>query len=78
MWVESSRVGLRRCIAMVCLEQQQKGAGYIAHPAVTDNSMQLGPMTGALEGGAAAAKSGTTRVVAGLAAYHAWCASSSC
>lgn len=70
----SNPVGLCRCIATVCLEQQQKGTGYVAHPAVTDNSMQLGPMTGVLQGGAAAARQGTTRVVAGLSAFHARCA----
>lgn len=54
------------------LERQQKGSGYVAHPAVTDNCMQLGPMTGALEAaGSSAAAGGTTRVVAGLAAFLA-------
>ena len=57
-----------RCTAEVSLEQQQRGSGYIAHPAVTDNCMQLGPMTAALE---ASATSSTTRVVAGLAAFLA-------
>jgi len=40
-----------------------KGSGYIAHPAVTDNCMQLGPVSGlqqpiesAAEGGAAATR----------------------
>lgn len=53
------------------LEQQQKGSGYVAHPAVTDNCMQLGPMTGALEAAGSSAAGGTTRVVAGLAAFLA-------
>ena len=53
------------------LERQQKGSGYVAHPAVTDNCMQLGPMTGALEAADSSAAAGTTRVVAGLAAFLA-------
>lgn len=57
-----------RSTAEVSLEQQQKGSGFIAHPAVTDNCMQLGPMTGALEA-ANSDTSNTTRVVAGLAAF---------
>ena len=57
---------LHRCTAEVRLEAQLKGSGYIGHPAVTDNCMQLGP-------GAAAPSSlyvqQATRVVAGLTAF---------
>ena len=63
-----------RCMAEVSLEQQQRGSGYTTHPAVTDNCMQLGPMTAALE---PSATSGTTRVVAGLAAFLARCVAQS-
>ena len=27
-----------------------KGSGYVAHPAVTDNTIQLGPISGSLDG----------------------------
>ncbi|KAK9803996.1 hypothetical protein WJX72_011444 [[Myrmecia] bisecta] len=56
------------CTGLVDLEQQQKGADYIAHPGITDNCMQLGPATGGL--GLTQPLSPATRVVAGLAAFH--------
>ena len=61
---------MRRCTAEVILEAQLKGSGYIAHPAVTDNCMQLGPGTAALDSSNA---KHTTRIVAGLSAYHVRC-----
>lgn len=60
-----------RCLAVVSLEEQSKGSGYVAHPAVTDNCMQLGPITGALEAVQSGIDKGKTRVVAGLAAFCA-------
>ena len=70
--LQASEPAMYRCTAEVSLERQQKGSGYIAHPAVTDNCMQLGPMTGALEAAASsAAPKNTTRVVAGVAAFLA-------
>lgn len=57
-----------RCTAEVSLEAQLKGSGYIGHPAVTDNCMQLGPIT-ASQG--TSNHEGVTRVVAGLSAFHA-------
>ncbi len=57
---------LHRCTAEVSLEAQLKGSGYIGHPAVTDNCMQLGPGTAALSSSQAQQ---TTRVVAGLGAF---------
>jgi hypothetical protein len=61
--------GPYRCVAEVSLEMQHKGSGYTAHPAVTDNCMQLGPMTGLLEADASSQRK--TRVVASLAAFCA-------
>ncbi len=70
--LQASEPAMYRCTAEVSLERQQKGSGYIAHPAVTDNCMQLGPMTGALEAATSSATpNNTTRVVAGLAAFLA-------
>ncbi len=57
---------LHRCTAQVTLEAQLKGSGYLGHPAVTDNCMQLGPGTAAL--GSSQAHQ-ATRVVAGLGAF---------
>ena len=59
---------------LINMELQDRGAGWIAHPAVTDNAIQMGPMTGVVE--ALTAPPGTkvdsaTRVVGGLAAYRA-------
>ena len=56
------------------MELQDRGSGWIAHPAVTDNAIQMGPMTGVVE--ALTAPPGTkvdsaTRVVGGLAAFRA-------
>ena len=57
---------LHRCIAEVSLETQLKGSGYIGHPAVTDNCMQLGPGTAILS---SAHVQQATRVVVGLSAF---------
>ena len=47
------------------------GSGFHAHPAVTDNCMQLGPMLGALQALSADVprQRDVTRVVAGLAGF---------
>jgi hypothetical protein len=57
-----------RCSAEVTLEQQGRGSGWVAHPAVTDNALQLGPATGDVGKEDVA---DVTRVVAGMAAYVA-------
>ena len=69
--LQRSEPAMYRCTAEVSLERQQKGSGYIAHPAVTDNCMQLGPMTGALEAAGSSDTKSTTRIVVGLAAFLA-------
>ncbi len=56
----------RRCTAEVSLETQQKGSGYVGHPAVTDSCMQMGPVT-ACQG--TPNNEGMTRVVASLSAF---------
>lgn len=38
-----------------------KGSGYIAHPAVTDNCMQLGPLSGLPPPGKASPEGQVTR-----------------
>ena len=57
-----------RCSAEVTLEQQGRGSGWVAHPAVTDNALQLGPATGDV---GKEDDADVTRVVAGMAAYVA-------
>lgn len=49
-----------------------RGSGFISHPAVIDNSMQMGPAIGAIFGSKEPAEKAVTRVVAGLEAYHAF------
>ena len=58
------------CTAFVHLEQRHMDMGYTAHPAVSDNCIQLGPATG-MEGQEPDAKMTTTRVVGGMAAFRA-------
>ena len=55
-----------RCTAEVALSPQGRFCGWIAHPAVADNALQLGPATGDV--GREDAANGT-RVVAGIAAH---------
>ena len=57
-----------RCTGEVSLDTTVKGSGYIAHPAVTDNCMQLGPIT-AIDDTQGVDE--ITRIVAGLSAFHA-------
>lgn len=57
-----------RCSAEVSLEQQGRGSGWVAQPAVTDNALQLGPATGDV---GKEDDADVTRVVAGMAAYVA-------
>ena len=57
-----------RCTAEVTLELQGRGSGWVAHPAVTDNALQLGPATGDV---GKEDDADVTRVVAGMAAYVA-------
>ena len=47
-----------------------RGSGFICHPAVVDNSMQMGPAIGALAATSEEKAKALTRVVAGLAGYH--------
>ena len=56
------------------MELQDRGSGWVAHPAITDNCIQMGPMTGVVE--ALTAPPGSkidtaTRVVGGLGAFCA-------
>ena len=55
------------------MEQQARGQGFISHPAVIDNCMQLGPALGALDSLASRQQAlrTATRVVAGLHAFTA-------
>ena len=57
-----------RCTGEVSLDTIFKGSGYVAHPAITDNCMQLGPIT-ALDDSPGVDE--VTRVVTGLSAFHA-------
>lgn len=57
-----------RCTGEVSLDTTVKGSGYIAHPAIIDNCMQLGPITAIDD---AQGVNEVTRVVAGLSAFHA-------
>ena len=61
------------CAGQVSMEQQARGQGFISHPAVIDNCMQLGPALGALDSLASRqpALRAATRVVAGLHAFTA-------
>lgn len=54
--------------AQVTLERQARGAGFISHPAVIDNCMQMGPGIGVLA--AKREEPPLTRVVAGLAGFQ--------
>lgn len=56
--------------AFVNLEQSRRGAGFISHPAVVDNCMQMGPAIGALASMSEDKSKALTRVVAGLAGFH--------
>ena len=49
--------------------KKRSSIGYVAHPAVTDNFMQLGPVTGAVKAAGSSTAGSTTCVVAGLAAF---------
>ena len=56
------------------MELQDRGSGWVAHPAITDNCIQMGPMTGVVEALTAPPGSkvdSATRVVGGLGAFHA-------
>jgi len=57
-----------RCTAAICLGQQGSSSGWLAHPAVADNALQLGPATGDVGREDSA---DVTRVVAGIASYAA-------
>lgn len=57
-----------RCTAAIFLDQLGCGSGWLAHPAVADNALQLGPATGDVGREDSA---DVTRVVAGIAAYAA-------
>lgn len=57
-----------RCTAAICLDQPGLGSGWLAHPAVADNALQLGPATGDVGREDSA---DVTRVVAGIAAAAA-------
>lgn len=57
-----------RCSAEVTLGPQVLGNGWISHPAVADNALQLGPATGDV---GKEDDADVTRVVAGLVAYVA-------
>ena len=52
----------------VSLDRQGLGSGYIAHPAVTDNAMQMGPASANFQRSTYAEEG--TRVVAGFSAYQ--------
>ena len=56
--------------ASVNLEQSRRGSGFINHPAVVDNCMQMGPAIGALASMTEDKSKALTRVVAGLAGFH--------
>ena len=56
-----------RCTGEVSLDTTVKGSGYIAHPAIIDNCMQLGPITAIND---AQGIDEVTRIVAGLSAFH--------
>lgn len=58
-----------RYTAFLHMERSHMDMGYTAHPAVSDNCIQLGPATG-LEGHEPDAVM-TTRVVGGMAAFRA-------
>ena len=56
------------------MELQDRGSGWVAHPAITDTCIQMGPMTGVVEALTAPPGSTTdsaTRVVGGVAAFRA-------
>lgn len=55
-----------RCTATVSLHLRNRGSGWVAHPAVIDNALQLGPATGDV---GKEDDANVTRVVAGMAAY---------
>jgi hypothetical protein len=59
------RAGVR-CTASLTLGPQHSGAGWVGHPAVVDNALQLGPATGDV---GREEDAEVTRVVAGIAAY---------
>lgn len=54
------------CSARVSLKLENRASGWAAHPAVTDNALQLGPATSDV---GKEDNADVTRVVAGLAAY---------
>lgn len=57
------------CTAQISLAQSQT-AGWLAHPAVADSVLHLGPATADV--GSLAGFAGVTRVVAGIEAYAVW------
>ena len=60
-----------RGAALVDLEKKGRGSGFISHPAVVDNCMQMGPAIGALAAKQMLAQEkAVTRVVAGLEGFH--------
>ena len=50
------------------VDTRQEGSGFGTHPAVLDNCMQLGPVSGGL-GSADDQATGGTRIVGGIAAF---------
>lgn len=53
----------------VNVERPNRNGGWVANPAVTDNCIQLGPMTGAIEALLGKNTESATRVVGGVAAF---------
>lgn len=65
------RADIILCLAAhVNLERSRRGSGFISHPAVVDNCMQMGPAIGALASMSEDKSKALTRVVAGLAGFH--------
>lgn len=67
--IQKSEIELA-CAACIDLEKKKRGSGFITHPAVVDNAMQMGPAIGALASMSEDKSKALTRVVAGLSGYH--------